>query len=375
MQTTQTSRTSTLPLAAACAALSASIPLHAADMGGVAIHGSLSLTSSYSPEYNYQGDTKGRLDWNQTELILNGTKRFDNGVKLAAQIYAYEFAGYEDLSLDFANLDYSFRQELGVRVGRNKLPLGLYTESQDLDQIRVFASLPLAFYPKSLRAFGSFYDGVSLYGNVGVGQGGSLDYQVYGGFGVSVDEEHPFMRGLGASELTGNKIYGFSLFWNTPVSGLRAGYGVERLPSADLVLGGVIASELEYTSQVFSVEYIRDKWLFAAEYKINDAALDFALPFIPDSKSTDRVAYGQATYQATERLGLGLYHSHGKYDNGDTVNDTAFAVSFAIQPWWLVKAEVHAIDGLHFLGEAGDSNPGARDETWTYFVLKTTLSF
>jgi hypothetical protein len=52
---------------------------HASDMGGVAIHGSVSATASYSPDYNYLGDTKDSLDLNQTELILNGTKRFDNG--------------------------------------------------------------------------------------------------------------------------------------------------------------------------------------------------------------------------------------------------------------------------------------------------------
>lgn len=262
-----------------------------------------------------------------------------------------------------------------MRVGRNKLPLGLYTEVQDLDQVRVFASLPLNFYPKALRAFGAYYDGVSLYGAVGLGKGGGIDYQIYAGFGTAVDEDHPFMRGLGATELNGNKLGGFSLFWNTPVAGLRAGYGIETLPEADLVLAPGLATELEYQTQVFSVEYTKDNWVVAAEYKINAATLDFAPPFIPTSESSDEVAYMQATYQATDRIGLGVYHSHAEYDNGDTVDDTAVAASYALQPWWLVKAEVHAIDGLHSLGDSGDLNPGAADETWTYLVLKTTVSF
>ena len=80
-------------LTAGLVGLCASLPLHSADMGGVAIHGSLSATGAYSPEYNYLGDTEDSLDLNQVELILNGTKRFDNGIKLAAQIYAYELAG------------------------------------------------------------------------------------------------------------------------------------------------------------------------------------------------------------------------------------------------------------------------------------------
>ncbi len=360
---------------AGLASVAAVASLPAADMGGVAVHGSLSVTSSYSPDYNYLGDTKENLDINQTELILNGTKRFDNGIKAAAQVYAYELAGYEDISLDFANLDYSFRPEFGVRVGRNKLPLGLYTEVQDLDQVRVFASLPLSFYPKALRAFGSFYDGAAIYGNVGMGKAGGVDYQVYAGYGVKVDEDHPFMKGLGASALEGNKIAGLSVFWNTPVTGLRAGYSLETLPQGDLVLGPGLVSELQYQAQVFSVEYTKDKWTLAAEYKINHAELDFTLPFIPDSESTDNIVYGQVTYQATDKIGLGVYHSHADFENGDTVDDTAVAVSYAIQPWWLVKAEAHAIDGLHSLSDSGDVNPGATDQTWSYFVLKTTLSF
>ena len=188
-------------------------------------------------------------------------------------------------------------------------------------------------------------------------------------------EDHPFMKGLGASALEGNKIAGLSVFWNTPVTGLRAGYGLEFLPQGDLVVGPGLVSELEYQAHVFSVEYTKDKWTVAAEYKINNASLDFTLPFIPDSESTDNIVYGQVTYQATDKVGLGVYHSHADFENGDTVDDTAVAVSYAIQPWWLVKAEAHAIDGLHSLGDSGDVNPGATDQTWSYFVLKTTLSF
>lgn len=362
-------------LAGAVLAATAALDASAADLGGVAVHGSLSSTASYSPEYNYLGDTKDSLDLNQIELILNGTKRFDNGIKLAAQIYAYELAGYEDLSLDFANLDYSFNQAFGVRVGRNKIPLGLYTESQDLDQVRVFASLPLSFYPKALRAFGAFYDGLSIYGSVGAGKAGSLDYQAYIGRGSKVDEDHPFMRGLGATALDGKALGGTSLFWNTPVEGLRVGYSMEKVPEATLDFGPGLDTELDYETHVFSAEYTRDKWLFAAEYKINKAAIDFSNPFIPDSSSTDNLAYGQVSYQATDKLGLGVYYARSDYDNGDKVDDIALAASYAIQPWWLVKAEIHAIDGIHFLGDAGDLNPGATDETWSYLVLKTTVSF
>ncbi len=361
-----------LGLAATLLASVAALP--AAQLGDVDIHGSVSLTGAYSPAYNYLGDTKESLDHNQTEIILNGTKRFDNGLKLAAQIYAYELAGYEDLTLDFASLDYSFRREIGVRVGRNKLPLGLYTESQDLDQVRVFASLPLHFYPKALRAFGGAYDGAAVYGNIGAGDAGDLDYQVYAGYGQDVDPDHPFMRGLGSSKLVGNELAGASLFWNTPISGLRVGYSTEHLMSADLAFGPM-DTELIYTTQVLSAEYTRDKWTFAAEHKFNTADIDFVSPFAPDSKETDQLTYVQVAYQLTDQVGLGVYHSWTNYETGVDDRDTAAAVSYAPTSWWLLKAEAHLMDGLRNLGGAGDLNPGATDDSWTYFVVKSTFTF
>jgi hypothetical protein len=355
---------------AACSALA----VHAVDMGGVAIHGSLSSTASYSPDYNYIGDTKDSLDLNHTELTVNGTKRFDNGIKLAAQFYAYELAGYSDLTVDFANVDYSFRQEVGVRVGRNKLPSGFYNEVQDLDQVRVFASLPLNFYPRAARSFGANYDGASVYGNIPAGKAGSFDYQAYVGMMQPLDKDMPFMKGLGSSKLDINQVYGASLVWNAPVDGLRFGYTLQKAPKIDGQTGPAI-TEIDYQAHVLSIEYTRGKWIATVEYKHTDVTVDVTNFPVPSSSSSEDHAYAQLTYQATEKLGLGVYYCYSDYETSGVDKDAAFAASYAIQPWWLVKAEVHMMDGINNLGASGDSNPGASDKTWSYFVLKTTLSF
>jgi predicted porin len=361
-------------LAAGLATLGAARSASAADVGGIAIHGSLSATASYSDQYNYLGDTRDSLDLNQTELILNGTKQFDNGLKAAAQIYAYELAGYEDLTIDFANLDYSFRQEIGVRVGRNKLPAGFYNDVQDLDQVRVFASLPLNFYPRTFRAISASYDGGALYGNVPAGKAGSLDYQVFGGVGRQLDEEMPFMESVGATKLVPGTTYGFALAWNLPVDGLRAGYSYQRLPGIDIELGFPRA-DVDYVNQIASVEYTRGKWIVTAEYKhveIDNEVTNFP---VPASHSEEDHSYLQVTYQATDKLGLGIYYAYSDFSDSGVDRDTAFAACYALQPWWLVKAELHLMDGINNLDNAGDPNPGASDDTWNYLVLKTTLSF
>ncbi len=345
--------------------------LHGAELGPVAIHGSISGTVAYSDKYNYHGDTADAVDFNHKEIILNGTHRFESGVKVAAQIYAYELAGYEDITLDFANIDYSFRQEIGVRVGRNKLASGLYNEVQDLDQVRTFASLPLNFYGRATRPFGASYDGVGLYGNVPAGKAGSFDHQIYAGVIQPLDEDMPFMRGLGASELDLGLIWGAAIIWNTPVEGLRLGYTYQTAPEIDVTIG--VLTEVEYLAQVFSAEFITGDWIFAAEYKraVNKS---FVPAFGVSTESQEDHGYAQATYQVTPKLGVGVYYAYSDYSAQGVIKDAAVAASYALAPWWLVKAEVHAMDGVAGLNVAGDPNVYDGDR-WTYIVLKTTLSF
>jgi hypothetical protein len=352
----------------------AAIPLHAVDLGGIAIHGSWSSTAAYSPDYNYIGDTRDSLDLNQNELTLNGTRRFENGIKIAAQIYAYELAGYEDLTVDFANIDYSFRQEIGLRVGRNKLPGGLHNEVQYLDQVRIFASLPLNFYPRAARSFGASYDGAALYGNIPAAKAGNFDYQVYLGRTQPLDPEMPFMKGIGSSKLDVKTVYGAALVWNTPIAGLRAGYTIQRAPQMDGAMGPMIF-DLNYTSSISSIEYTRGKWTATAEHKHATNEVEVVNFPAPTAKSVENHVYFQLAYQATEKLGLGAYYAYSDYENRGVDKDIALAAAYSLQPWWLVKAEVHLMDGITALGTSGDRNPGASDDTWTYFVLKTTLSF
>lgn len=96
------------------------------DWQGLDIHGAVSATASYSDTYNYFGDTAEELDVNLLEATLNATYVFTNGIRAAAQGYAYQQGDYSQITLDFATLDYQFSEYLGVRLGRNKQPFGLY---------------------------------------------------------------------------------------------------------------------------------------------------------------------------------------------------------------------------------------------------------
>ncbi len=426
-------------LVAACLTVMLSGPAGStAQADDFSVHGSISVTASDSDTVDYLGDTKDTLNLNLVDVILNSTHRFDNGLRVGGQVYAYKLGDYQELTLDFANADYSFCQQFGVRLGRNKLPHGLYNDSQDLDAIRTFASLPFSFYPRPLRAVDASFDGISLYGTLGLSRAGSLDYQVYAGAKEALSDSNlPLLRGISSSLIQfdkwqfGQGVQGASLFWNLPVDGLKVGYSIQRLPNTTLsgvlgttstLSGGDLAladrvdemlgqgawdysgsfagtpatvSGVDILFRTLSAEYTTGKWVFAAEYKLIDElhgtttipalALLGQPTTSPYSANLDYY-YGMVSYQATDKIGLGYYYAGNCDDRkgsaasrsnpADFSKDNCVAVSYNLTKWCVVKAEYHFMDGFTPLGLSGDPRPASTaDSKWHYVVLKTTISF
>lgn len=419
--------------ALAAAATLATAPAHAG-FDRLPVRGTISVTSSYSDKYDYLGETAGRVSLNQVDVILNSGHRFENGLRVGAQLYAYRIGSFNDLALDFANADYRFGTAFGLRAGRNKLPLGLYNDAQDLDQIRVFASLPIAFYPKTLRAITSSFDGGLAYGAFDFGRVGAVEYQVFGGWKESIAGATPFVRGI--SNLTQTQrwevpggTYGASVAYETPLTGLRLVYSYARFPKNDLpgvlnhssemrgsaltivsmvnqflgpgawdksgLFAGTPASTTgaDVAFRVIGAEYNVGDFAFAAEYKLLDIkdgvsrVPAFALigqPSVTRFASQSVYYYGMASWQAKSWLGLGTYYSYSHSDRNNpatrrsptaTSHDYAIAATVGLTNWWLAKLEYHFIDGVNFVNGAGDNNRTTSSAKWNYVVLKTTLSF
>lgn len=391
--------------------------LSAVEINDINIHGSISAGAAYSNKYNFYGETADKVDLNNLEAIVNGTYQWNNGIRAGLQAYAYDIGGYSDILLDWANVDYAFKPWLGARVGRNKLPQGLYNDTQDLDQVRVFANLPLSFYPKTYRSILNSYDGLGLYGNISLGAAGSLDYQVYGGRGDNVSEGTFLIDGLDnsrndAKEWNIDLIQGASLFWNLPVDGLRLGSSYTYIPDTDVIgqlppnpfipPGADLTSNVEGVDLLyytFSIEYTWRNLVLATESKVLTMEGTYNVPSFPPLNNTAwesdiYFAYVSASYQALDWLGLGAYYGYEDNNteadvpgNRDITHDYCAAVSFNITDWWIIKLEGHYIDGVGLLLGTPDENPGATppvagpgapqtfNDEWTYFVLKTTISF
>lgn len=414
---------------AAVASFAVAVPSDArAD--GLAVHGSVSATAGYSDRYNYLGDTNDSLDLGIIEVILNGSHRFENGLRLSAQLYAYQIDDYNDLALDFAVLDYSFNEKFGVRAGRFKRPAGLYGDAQDIDIVRPFAFLPLEFYPKTLRPLVAGMDGVAIYGTLPMGAAGSLEYLAGYGWLPKLDVKSPYLMQVGegglstAEEFESGASWTLSLAWNTPVEGLK--FVVTANDSQDLEISGPMKTSAQLASApsdaratpmafppgvydlvvagqpasltgsalrwTVSAEYTKGDWQFAAEYLLNDndftARYPAPLGTVPSHTKGD-VWYASATWQVQPKLQLGTYYSAGyanKDDRDGSANlivpdhlaylkDTAFAASYSLASWWLLKGEVHFANGTRGLSAAANGDAVTWRKDWTYYVIKSTVSF
>ena len=405
-----------------------SIPAFALDVDGIAIHGSFSTSESSSDTYNFYGDTaNGQFDNNVRELTVNGAYRWADGLKFSAQIYASDVDGLSTMELDFASLDYQFKPWFGVRLGRNKSSLGFYGDSQDLDQVRTFANLPLGVYPRNLRPF-NYTDGVTLYGNVPLGKGGSIDYSAFAGRIETINGSALIARSSGGLTVTDKftlpAAYGINLAWNTPVDGLRFGFTVIEIPHIgddghlateafatnpgltydptplgidaaygpgawDYAFAGApTTTTLGLCYQYFSAEYSVGKWLFAAEYKRAPEHSNTNIPALGVSNSYGHSLeiddYVMANYQATKQIGLGVYYGFtdtnaysSSPSNQRLQKDAAGVIAYSPVSWWVFKVEFHELNGLGLVNSSGDNNPNAptAGNRWNYLVLKTTFSF
>ena len=120
---------------------------------------------------NIYGESDDDLSFDFSEFSLNGSYNFPNNVRAAGQtIYRHAGAGSDGLNLDYLVLDYQFLNDMdyssGIRLGRMKLPYGIYNEARDVMFTRPSIYLPQSVY-LDLYARESLIsgDGIGIYTN------------------------------------------------------------------------------------------------------------------------------------------------------------------------------------------------------------------
>jgi hypothetical protein len=366
----------------------------------VDFHGFASQGFLASSKYNYLGDSS-RGSFRYTEAGINASFNPFDRTRVTAQGFLFDAgnAGEYHPFLDYASIEYTFNDKIGLRAGRIRKPSGIYNDIQDIDLARTFVLLPQGIYDARFRDLSCSLDGAEAFGDVPLSKAGSLGYAVYFGYAHAASDS-------GLAKLIDNSLapggitsfddlpeVGYQLWWNTPVDGLRLGASFCDVinfnydfneptgfppPNNSLPL----RAEAEIPIQTYSAEYVWKNWTFQAEYYHLSVSQDTMSPFGKShSYSFDDAWYADASYRFNKWLEVGGYYTED-YSNGTAASNTSdgaqkdAALSFRFDPtsWWVFKVEGHYIRGTALLDDNA-SNPTRNNDGWFMLAVKTTFSF
>lgn len=364
--------------------------VYAYDFNKIQIHGFISqgYLQSDQNDYFFADTEDGTFQFNEIGINF-ATEPFDN-LRLGIQLLSRDLGnfGNNDVEIDWAYGDYRYRNWLGIRAGKMKMPHGLYNQSRDVDAARTGIFLPISNYNESFREGQLAITGASLYGVLPWG----LEYQVLYGK-LDINEDGPVVSVLESLlELKSNNIDVaedtclFHIDWNVPlVSGLKlvGTYLNNYSMSLDF---GFEELTLETDTLIFGTEYLFDNFAFAAEYKQTENKTEIGEGY--SEESTAEAYFGMISYRFTNWFELGTSYSVIYRDKDDRdgesfeekgqpkakawLKDFVVSTRFDINDNWLVKLEGHFIDGLAQGVSSSDGNPS---DNGFLFAVKTTFSF
>jgi len=372
------------------------------ELSDIDIHAFASTGFIISDKYNYLTQSiEGTCEFN--EAGINFSSLITDDIQIGLQIYSYDLGNVSNniIKLDWAMIDYSWKETLGIRLGKFKTPLALYTDIIDYDMLYTPAILPQGIYSLYLRESIKSVQGMNLYGKINMGTPGIVGYDLYYGT-VSIDKDGSLPKMFtgedGVFQYSEVKnLLGTRIKWNTFIKGL--GFVISYLQSDFMfqINNQGVKSTIEYSQaalKILSAEYSIGNLNASFEYQIStgnvfteiDMTNIVGIPTINKLESEIDVDsyYGQVSYRFCRWFETGLYYSVNnaekmdptinKPDYADWQKDMALCTRFDINDFWLMKFEVHQLNGV---GQVLDilQPEEYKGKNWTAFVFKTTFSF
>ena len=352
------------------------------------VHGFISQGFLLTSANDYLArSSKGSFEF--TELGLNFTLPATDRLTLGLQIFSHALGPIGDYraTLDWYSLDYHWRDWLGIRAGRVKVPFGLYNDSSDIDSARTAILLPQSIYPAANRDFLLAQTGGELYGFKDLGVAGGLDYRLYGGT-IFLDVKQQAGSPFSVVDLNVPFVAGGRMLWMPPVEGLRLGGSLQFLRLETHLLpassSSSVAVNIPAMLWVASVEYTVRDLLFAAEYSRWRVRAESSNPaMFPETLTFSERAYALTSYRLSSWLQAGAYYSllfpNVSQRGGPQGRqlDAALTLRFDVNAYWLIKLEGHYMHGTAGLSSSLNGNRplSALTPDWALFTFKTTAYF
>jgi len=260
----------------------------------------------------------------------------------------------DEVELDWAFYERRITDHTSIKVGRVQIPFGIFNEFRDVGTILPFYRPAFVFYRE-----GSFttetVDGVLISHTFWPASDWSLEANVYGGE-FDLIELDPFSET--ATVARSEDSFGTQFWLNTPIYGLRFGFGTQK---RNLVDGAVGVTRFEGASNPFdewlaSIDAAFNKWVARAEYrsfKIDNEPLPALMT--DDFSARFDSYYVQVGYHPTEKFRIYL-----QTEFSDTYTDSplftepqdftlredrGIAFNYLFSPNVVLKFEYHEVEG------------------------------
>ena len=369
----------------------------------IEIHGFVSQGLIKSTDNNYLAESE-RASLEFTEVGLNFTKSLTDELRVGMQIFAHDLGPLGNYTpiFDWFYLDYRFADWFGIRAGRSKIPFGLYNEVNDADAARVPILLPQSVYPIDHRDYLFAQNGAELYGDIPLGDAGSLEYRAYGGT-IFLDSGAGPAPGVTVRNVTVPYVVGGRLMWSPPLEGLILGGSAQALRvdgdyvfAPELVgplkavgllpmdFSGVMPVEFRVRLYVASLEYSLSELTLSAEYSRWFGGFSSAAPALFPAEVVNERTYAMLTYRVNSWFTPGIYYSlyypnvDQRSEKQDYQHDAALTLRYDLTANWIFKVEGHFMHGTAALdNRALNDGKEAKDlvEDWGLLLLKTTAYF
>lgn len=264
----------------------------------------------------------------------------------------------DDIELDWAFYERRLTDNTRIKIGRVQIPLGIFNEIRDVGTILPFYRPPYVFYREGTFT-SETVDGVALSHTFWPTSDWSLDLDLWGGSWHQV--ELAPIEAVTTPQETDEEGYGFQLWLNTPVSGLRFGLGAHQRDTSKGHEGfnRVIGTETEFDDYYFSVDAVFDKWVFRAEYRENESdAAPFPAFFADDFVAITTQSYAQLGFHPNDKFRIYLQWETSDTESQASIftrnfevrfrEDLGIALNYIFRPDLVLKVEHHIVDGEDF---------------------------
>jgi hypothetical protein len=339
-----------------------------------------------------------------TELGLNGSWSPLPKLRLSLQVLSRRAgAGQEGVpQVDFGLLDYSpidtEDYRFGFRLGRVRLPYGLYNDTRDVAFTRPSVLLPQSIYPERTRDYTLSADGGALYGELRGGFGSLLAE-----FVTAIprsDDRTTELAILGRSfhgRLDADPVLMGRLSYESPEGHLRLALTAVDASTRYCPLPGESpalrrATDV-FTPWVFSAQYQTENWTFTSEYSIRPVRKNGFGPLF-DFDLMGEGYYFQAAYRFAPKWEAMFRYDALYYNRDDAYGDRLEAATggvvpahsqfaqdwtvglrYDITPSIMTRAEYHAITGTAWLPQLDNLDAAATHKRWDMFAVIVSFRF